>query len=147
MEIRAYRAEDYEPVVDLWHATQLDAYPYLPLTQSYTREDHLRFFRERIVPNCAIWIADDDRGLAGFLAVNGSYVDRLYIHPTRQRAGAGTALICKAKELSPRGLELHTHQENTPACAFYEKHAFKAVKFGISPPPESVADVEYHWRP
>ncbi len=147
MEIRAYREEDYQRVVELWHETQLDAYPYQPLTQSYTREDHLRFFRERIARNCAIWIAEDDRGLVGFLALNGSYVDRLYIHPMRQRAGAGTALIRKAMELSPDGLELHTHQENESARAFYEKHGFEAGKFGISPPPESVPDVEYHWRP
>ena len=49
--------------------------------------------------------------------------------------------------LYPDGLELHTHQENVIACAFYEKHGFRAVKFGISPSPESVPDVEYHWRP
>jgi ribosomal protein S18 acetylase RimI-like enzyme len=50
-------------------------------------------------------------------------------------------------QLSPNGLELHTHQENESACAFYEKHGFAAVKYGISPAPESVPDVEYHWRP
>ena len=29
----------------------------------------------------------------------------------------------------------------------YETHGFGAVKFGVSPPPESAPDVEYHWRP
>jgi hypothetical protein len=29
----------------------------------------------------------------------------------------------------------------------YERHGFKAVKFGTSPPPESAPNVEYHWRP
>src|SRR5687767_7326134 len=48
---------------------------------------------------------------------------------------------------SPDGLALHTHQENHAARAFYEKHGFRAVKFGISPPPENAPDVEYHWRP
>ena len=31
--------------------------------------------------------------------------------------------------------------------AFYEKRGFSAVRFGVSPPPESEADVEYHWKP
>jgi ribosomal protein S18 acetylase RimI-like enzyme len=53
----------------------------------------------------------------------------------------------KAQELSPDGLELHTHQENTKARRFYEKHGFEVVRFGVSPPPESAPDVEYHWRP
>ncbi len=30
--------------------------------------------------------------------------------------------------------------------AFYEKNGFIAEKYGISPPPESEPDVEYHWR-
>ena len=30
--------------------------------------------------------------------------------------------------------------------AFYEKYGFTAEKFGVSPPPESEPDVEYHWR-
>ena len=62
-------------------------------------------------------------------------------------AGAGTALLDEARRRSPGGLELHTHQQNASARAFYEKHGFEAVRFGISPPPESSPDVEYHWRP
>jgi hypothetical protein len=44
-------------------------------------------------------------------------------------------------------LELHTHQENYAARRLYEQHGFRAVKFGLSPPPENAPDVEYHWRP
>jgi ribosomal protein S18 acetylase RimI-like enzyme len=56
-------------------------------------------------------------------------------------------LVVFAKSLSPNGLELHTHQANHAARRLYEKHGFKAVKFGTSPLPESAPDVEYHWRP
>ena len=31
--------------------------------------------------------------------------------------------------------------------AFYEKHGFRAVRFVVSPPPESEPDVEYQLRP
>ena len=62
------------------------------------------------------------------------------------RPGAGLALLGKARELSPGGLELHTHQQNAKARRFYEKHGFRAVRFGVSPPPESAPDAEYHWR-
>src|SRR5215468_3833881 len=48
---------------------------------------------------------------------------------------------------SSTALETQTHQENRPARAFYERHGFVAVKYVISPPPESAPDVEYHWRP
>ena len=85
--------------------------------------------------------------LVGFLAIQGRYVDRLYVLSTFQRAGIGTALLQHAMTLSPPGLELHTHQKNTTARTFYERHGFIAVRFGVSPPPESEPDVEYQWRP
>jgi hypothetical protein len=53
----------------------------------------------------------------------------------------------KARELSPRGLRLFTHQANAKARAFYEKEGFRVVRFGTSPPPESAPDVEYAWAP
>jgi hypothetical protein len=56
---------------------------------------------------------------------------------TRERAGEVFRRVI---------LELHTHQENHAARQLYEKHGFRAVKFGLSPPPEGAPDVEYHWR-
>lgn len=79
--------------------------------------------------------------------MNGSYIDRMYVDPIEWRKGWGTRFVAVAKDLSPEGLELHTHQQNHGARAFYEKHGFIPVKFGVSPPPECAPDVEYHWRP
>ena len=85
--------------------------------------------------------------MTAFLALAGSYLDRLYVHPEWQRRGVGKALLQKAFELSPAGLELHTLQSNKAACAFYERFGFRAVEHGVSPAPECEPDVMYHWRP
>ena len=45
--------------------------------------------------------------------------------------------------LHPSGLELHTHQENHDARQLYEKHGFRAVKFGVSQPPEALVHATY----
>src|SRR4029077_4162559 len=122
-------------------------YPYLPLEQARTLEDDSRFFHEKLLPRCDIWVAEQKGRLVGFLAIQGSYIDRLYVSPHVQRVGIGAALIKHAMELSPTGLELHTHKKNVVARSFYEKRGFVAGRFGISPAPESEPDVEYHWRP
>jgi GNAT superfamily N-acetyltransferase len=100
-----------------------------------------------IQPRCNIWVGTRGGDVVAFLALAGSYIDRMYVDPALWRKGWGTAFILLAKKLRPGGLELHTHQENHAARALYEKHGFTAVKFGVSPPPESAPDVEYHWRP
>ena len=146
-DVRPLREGDLEEVILVWHLSKRDAYPYLPLEQTRTLAEDQRFFREVILPRTVVWTAHSGTELAGFLAFDGDYVDRLYIRPDRQRRGAGSALISKAKELSPAGLRLHTHQQNTPARAFYQRHGFRIAGYGISPPPECEPDVEYHWKP
>jgi ribosomal protein S18 acetylase RimI-like enzyme len=88
-----------------------------------------------------------DEGIVAYMAMDGSYIDQLYVNPSEWRKGWGKRFINLAKELSPIGLECHTHQENMAARGFYEKNGFVVVKFGVSPPPESAPDVEYQWRP
>ena len=106
----------------------------------------IQIFRDVIVKNCDVWVYETAGTICGYLAMKGSYIDRLYVDPAHQRSGIGTELIRHAKALFPQGLELHTHQQNHRARAFYEKLGFLPVKFGVSPPPEALPDVEYHWR-
>lgn len=147
IETRSLVASDVAAVVRLWHETKRDTYDFIPRERGRTFEEDDTFFRREILPRDSIWLAIEPARVLGFLALRGSYVDRLYVHPSAQRAGVGAALLQRAILLSPAGLELHTHLKNTKARAFYEKHGFVAVRFGVSPPPESEPDVEYHWRP
>jgi Acetyltransferases len=145
--IRAFQETDEPEVVRVWHRSGLAAYTYIPTWQAFTLEAAQSVFHNIIRAKCAIWVGTLDAHIVAYLAMNGSYVDRLYVDLSQWRQGWGTSLINFAKQLSPAGLELHTHQQNRAARALYESHGFKAVQFGISPPPESVPDVEYHWRP
>ncbi len=147
MEIRALTADDVDAVVRVWNATKRETYDFIPQEQGRSVADDDAFFREHILPRCALWIAIERGDVLGFLAMEKTYVDRLYVRPDAQRRGVGAALLAKAIELAPHGFELHTHQKNPKARAFYEKHGLTAVRFGVSAPPESEPDVEYHWRP
>ena len=143
--IRAYQAEDLHTVAKIWHASGLDEYHYLPSFQALDAAAALTVFKDVILAACDIWVEERNGQLRGFMALNQSYIDRLYVHPSQQRHGVGSALINFAKSLHPAGLTLHTHQQNTQARKFYDKHGFTAIEFGLSPPPESVPDVKYAW--
>jgi len=144
--VRQYQASDRVFVCAIWFRSARDEYTYLNTWRTLTELEAASIFDEYIVDRCEIWVAEKDE-IAGFLAMDNSYVARLYVDPSKQRAGWGSLLLAKAKALCPRGLELHTHQQNQRARNFYEKHGFQAVKFGVSPPPDPAPDVEYHWRP
>ena len=149
MDVRLPREQELEEVSVIWHEARKETHTSIGIEteRGVTLEDSRRIFRESIASRCEIWVAEREEELLGFLAIRGSYIDRMYVRPGAQRGGVGTALLEKARELSPAGLELHTHQRNYRARSFYEKHGFRAVAFGMSPPPEDEPDVEYWWRP
>ncbi len=144
--IREFESKDTISTAQVWYRSGKDEYEYLPMFQALDEEGALEVFKAIIVRNCEICVHEAEHEICGFLAMKDSYIDRLYVDPAHQRAGVGTALLRHAMKLSPGGLQLHTHQQNHRARKFYEKFGFVAVKFGISPPPESVPDVEYHWH-
>jgi ribosomal protein S18 acetylase RimI-like enzyme len=145
--IRPFEDRDEAAVVAVWHRSGRAAYPFLPRWQALTLERATQGFKELIRPRCNIWVGTRQQQVIAFLAMAGSHVDRMYVDPTEWRRGWGTRLVLLAKTLHPEGLELHTHRENHAARRLYEKHGFRAVRFGTSPPPESAPDVEYHWSP
>ena len=146
LHLRRFGDDDLDATAQLWHEVKRDAYPYLPLEQGRSLEQDRAFLQTHVAPRCQLWLAETGGELVGFLALEGDYVDRLYVRVDRQRSGIGGALLNLAKRLSPQRLRLHTHQKNASARAFYEKHGFAAVRFGVSPAPESEPDVEYHWE-
>lgn len=143
--IRQYRANDEAAVVGVWYRAGIAAYPYLPTWQAFPLEQAGVVFQEVILAECMIWVGTLNECVVSFLAMKGSYIDRLYVDPSEWRKGWGTELVDLAKSISPNGLSLHTHVENHAARAFYERHHFRVVRFGTSPPPESAPDVEYCW--
>lgn len=145
-EIRPFREDDLSAVCGVWHRSGKAAYPYLPLWQSLTIEKAREIFPEAIAARCRIWVGTKGDRVVAFLAMDGSVIDKMYVDPDEWGNGWGTRLLALAKQIFPGGLQLHTHQQNTAARRFYENHGFRAVGFGVSPPPETAPDVEYRWR-
>ncbi len=148
MEVRLLRDEEIGEVAAVWHDARKEVHTSIGIAEpGLTLGESQRIFRERIASRCRIFVAKRGESVVGFLAIRGSYIDRMYVRPCAQRGGVGTALLERARAFSPTGLELHTHEANRRARNFYEKHGFLAVRFGVSPPPENEPDVEYWWRP
>ena len=148
-QIRELAEADFLEAASVWHESRKKVGTEMGFEseRAVTPEISLRVFREVIAVENLIWGAVQKNCIVGILAINGSEIDRMYVRPSAQRCGIGTALLQKARELSPSSLELFTHEANRAARAFYEKHGFRPVRFGISPPPESEPDILYRWKP
>jgi putative acetyltransferase len=145
--IRDFVESDFDPVVTGWHRTNLASYSYVQAHREHSLEDARRFFRSNVMTECRVWIAERSGLPAGILALCKPWIRQLAVFPCFQRQGIGTALLHAARGHSPAELRLYTFRRNNAARAFYERHGFSAVAFGVSPAPESEPDVEYLWQP
>ena len=144
--IRPYNSDDFEGITTLWRRAREQAFPDFQRRKGHTFEEDQAYFRDVILINNDVWVVEMDGQPVAFMAIAGDFIDQLYVHPDYQRIGLGESLLAHARTLSPEHLWLYTLQINANGRAFYEKNGFRIVKLGISPPPESEPDVEYHWN-
>jgi len=145
--IREFVESDFDELVARWHETNLVSYPHNAVQQSHTLADARKFVRTRVLPACEVHVATRSDQLVGLLVLEAPWIRQFAVFPEWQRQGVGSVLLGRARERSPRELRLFTFQRNDKARAFYEKHGFTAVAFGVSPAPELEPDVEYRWLP
>ena len=144
--IRDYRSEDFDAVTILWRVAREKSLPEFQRAKGHFFYEDRDYFRDHILKQNRVVVVEGEGRVIAFLAMRDAFIDHLYVDPEFQNRGVGKAMLDHARQLSPEHLWLYTLQINMDARAFYERNGFTAEKFGISPPPESEPDVEYHWR-
>jgi ribosomal protein S18 acetylase RimI-like enzyme len=143
---REYQNGDFDVVTILWRVAREKSLPEFQREKGHFFYEDQDYFRDHILKQNKVWVVEEDKRVVAFMAMQGEFIDQLYIHPVYQRRGIGAALLDFARQQSPDHLWLYTLQVNINARAFYEKNGFVAERFGVSPAPENEPDVEYHWR-
>jgi ribosomal protein S18 acetylase RimI-like enzyme len=144
--IRDYRPEDFDAVTILWRIAREKSLPEFQRSKGHFFYEDQAYFRDHVLKENRVFVVEADEHPVAFMAMRDDFIDHLYVHPDYQKRGIGKDLLDFARRLSPEHIWLYTLQINLNARAFYEKNGFTAEKFGVSPPPESEPDVEYHWR-
>jgi putative acetyltransferase len=144
-QLRSYRAEDEDAAIELWRQTWQQAYPSIDFTARATwwRER----WRNELVPNAAIIVAEQTEALVGFVTIDTSgYLDQLVVAPSQWGSPLATALVDEAKRRSPDGVTLLVNKDNARAIRFYERNGF--VHAGEDVNPTSGRPVlRMTWRP
>jgi ribosomal protein S18 acetylase RimI-like enzyme len=123
----------------------LDATPWLPKLHTLKQTEH--FMAEMLFPANTMLIAQTDRTVRGYLAVNADgVVPSLTVAEGFRGAGVGRALIDEAKRLHPQGLSLWTFVANDGARCFYARHGFREVRRTDGDNDEGLPDILLEWR-
>jgi len=144
--LRRGRPGDGEALTALFLHARRSAMPYL--RDLHTDAETRAWMRGVVLREEEVWVAEVDGTPAGFLALRGDLVAHLYVDPSRQNRGTGTALLERAKERRPAGFHLWVFQRNEGARRFYERHGLEVVRLGDgSENEEGEPDALYGWAP
>jgi len=126
-------AADLTAMANLWVASWQAAMPHIDFEARRAwfvgrMADHDNAGARTIIAQCG-------SDIAGFVVIDpaSGYLDQIAVSPARQGQGVATALLARAKEMSPRHIELDVNRTNARAIRFYEREGFRIVGEGANP--------------
>ena len=131
-QLRPYRSEDEDAAIELWQHTWQQAYPSIDFAARvpWWRER----WRNELVPNAAIIVAEQADTLIGFVTIDlKGYLDQLVVSPACWGSDLGNALVNEAKRLSPDHITLLVNIDNARAIRFYERNGFAQAGNDVNP--------------
>jgi ribosomal protein S18 acetylase RimI-like enzyme len=141
---RRASAIDAKEIAALFRETRERCLPYLPML--HTPDEDAAFFAGHVLQQDTVWVAECRDDIAGFCAFGNGRLDHLYVHPSFQRSGIGSALLRIAMR-ECAALQLWVFQQNRSAIRFYEAHGFMLVKTTDGADNEErVPDALYRWE-
>jgi putative acetyltransferase len=130
--LRPYQASDEDAAIALWQRVWQQAYPAIDFAA------RVPWWRERwrnaLVPNAAIIVAEQKGALAGFVTIDASgYLDQLVVETQHWGSLLATLLVDAAKQRAPRGVTLLVNTDNVRAIRFYMRNGFVAAGDDVNP--------------
>lgn len=122
--IRRAGEADLEAIGRVFLAAR-DEMTYLPRVPD---EDRPRIGRLITREHDELWLDEENGRPTGFAALRDEWLAHLYVGPSDQGRGIGTALFDLAKQHRPDGFRLWVFQRNEGARRFYERHGCRLVK-------------------
>jgi putative acetyltransferase len=130
--LRPYRVEDEDAAVMLWQRTWQQAYPSIDFA---ARVPWWRArWRNELVPNAAIIIAEHQGAPVGFVTIDASgYLDQVVVDPKHWGSDIAGRLVDEAKRISPQRITLLVNTDNLRAIRFYERNGFSHAGEDVNP--------------
>lgn len=130
--LRPYCAADEDAAIELWRQTWQQAYPSIDFSARVawwrTR------WRDELIPNAAVIVAEQDNVLTGFVTIDGSgYLDQLVVAPAAWGSKLADALVDEAKRRSPAEVTLLVNKDNARAIRFYARNGFVCNGEDVNP--------------
>ncbi len=120
ISIRPARAADGARLLDIWRRAVDATHHFLDPADRGAIDAEVA----DVLPRSAAWLATDaDDQAVGFMLIEGTHMDALFIDPDWHGQGVGRSLVAHALELHP-AMTTDVNEQNDGALGFYERMGF-----------------------
>ncbi|ANS74327.1 GNAT family acetyltransferase [Paenibacillus yonginensis] len=117
-----YQAHYHDKLVGIWHRAVVQ-------THTFLTEQDIEFYHQMVrsgaLGQVEIWIEiEEDQEPVGFIGLDGSKIEMLFVDPKYHGRGTGRRLIEHTKALKGDNLQVDVNEQNTGAYVFYERLGF-----------------------
>lgn len=143
--LRPGGSSDLPAVAELHLAARRAAEPHMP-PGVHPDDDVRRWVGSWDLTTRELWLAEAGGVPVGYAVLTPTWLDGLYVAPSAQRSGVGSALLELAKAQRPDGFGLWVFESNVPARAFYARHGLVELeRTDGSANEEHAPDVRMAW--
>lgn len=143
--IRRAEFKDADVISSIHWRSRKEAMPWLAVV--HTALETRGYIARVLLKKEDVFVAIRGGEIAGYAAWRDEWLNHLYIHPSHQHKGVGTALLKSAKRAMPGGFRFWCFKKNAVARAFYEKHGCVMIReTDGTTNEEREPDVEYGWN-
>lgn len=138
--IRDFKNSDIDAIMQIWLEENIKAHSFISNGYWERNYDYVK----SVLPNSEIYVYINNNEIAGFIGLNHSYIEGVFVKSGNQHQGIGATLLNKAKEKTNE-LTLLVYKKNIQAINFYRKNEFKIIKESIE---SETRETEYTmmWR-
>lgn len=117
-----YRENDHDALVDIW-------YRAVRHTHTFLTEQDIEFYHHMVqngaLKEVEIWVElNEKKEAAGFIGLDGTKIEMLFVDPSCHGMGIGSRLIEHATTIKGSHLQVDVNEQNEGACRFYERYGF-----------------------
>ncbi|WP_435920859.1 acetyltransferase [Paenibacillus sp. DYY-L-2] len=117
-----FEEHHHDTLVDIWHRAVVH-------THSFLSEEDLQFYhnlvRNGALREVELWIEVNEKEQPiGFIGLNGTKIEMLFVDPVHHGQGVGRRLIQHAERLKGARLQVDVNEQNEGAYAFYQRLGF-----------------------
>ncbi|WP_408899159.1 GNAT family N-acetyltransferase [Nocardioides sp. R1-1] len=129
-------------------AVQLAARAQAAMPPGVHPPDEVRAHLAARLRDSECWVAETGGVVVGYARFTRTWLDDLYVDPTHEGTGVGSALLDVVKARHPDGFSLWVFEQNAAARAFYAAHGLlEREHTDGSENEERAPDLRMEWSP